>query len=277
MANKSHQNEVYTMNKDSNQRLQAKSREQRFLNMMEQEFNFAPKIAQAVLTDAQDCLLGQPIHLKPGQMRVILLKQGAAHGRPLRQVATKEVTWTLNAGEEDHQVEIQHGRTALRRVRIQRLLSEAVEQGTAATQEDIASVLQVSVRTIKRDCAKLQQQGISLPTRGNLQGIGRGQTHKAQIVGRWLRGETYDQITLRTHHSVTCVQRYIQTFVRVVQFHRKAFSPGEISLALQVSEPLVKEYLAVYQQNDTPFCRQRLTQQLERLSWTQTKPKKGVA
>jgi hypothetical protein len=62
-----------------------------------------------------------------------------------------------------------------------------------------------------------------------------------------------------------------------VQFHRKAFSPGEISLALQVSEPLVKEYLAVYQQNDTPFCRQRLTQQLERLSWTQTKPKKGVA
>lgn len=263
------------MEKDKIQRFQAKSREQRFLNMMEQEFNFAPKIAQAVLADAQDCLLGRPVHLKPGQMRVVLLKQDAAHGRSLRQTTTKEVTWTVNAGAEDLQVENEHGRMALRRNRIQRLLSEAVEQGAAATQEDVAAVLQVSVRTIKRDCAALQKQGIALPTRGNLQGIGRGQTHKAQIVGRWLRGETYDQVALHTHHSLTAIKRYIQTFARVVQLQRKAFSPGEISLALQISEALVREYLAVYQQNDTPFCRQRLAQQLERLSWTQTEPKKG--
>lgn len=265
------------MDNGRNQRLQAKSRQQRFLNVMEQEFNFAPKIAQAILADVQDCLLGQPVHLQPGQMRVVLLTRDAAHGRSLRQTATKEVTWTLNAGEDDLQVENEHGRTALRRIRIQRLLSEAVEQGAAATQEDIASVLQVSVRTIKRDCADLQKQGVSLPTRGNLQGIGRGQTHKAQIVSRWLRGETYDQIALHTRHSLTCVKRYVQAFIRVVQFHRKSFSPGEIRLALQMSQPLVKEYLAVYQQNDTPFCRQRLTEQLERLSWAQTEPKKGGA
>lgn len=265
------------MKKDEIQRLQAKSREQRFLNMMEQEFNFAPKIAQAVLADAQDCLLGHSIHLKPGQMRVVLLKRDVAHGCSLCQTATKEVTWTVNGGAEDLQIENEHGRVALRHTRIQRLLSEAVEQGAVATQEDIAAVLQVSVRTIKRDCAILQKQGIALPTRGNLQGIGRGQTHKAQIVGRWLRGETYDQIALHTHHSLTCVKRYIQTFARVVQFHRQAFSPGEISLALQISEALVQEYLTVYRQNDTPFCRRRLTQQLERLSWTQTGPKKGGA
>ncbi|MCP4419126.1 MAG: hypothetical protein GY805_21125 [Chloroflexi bacterium] len=77
------------MDKDRNQRLQAKSREQRFLNMMDQEFNFAPKIAQALLADAQDCLLGQPVHLQPGQIRVVLLKRDAAHGRSLRQTATK--------------------------------------------------------------------------------------------------------------------------------------------------------------------------------------------
>ncbi len=265
------------MDKDRNQRLQAKSRKQRFLNMMEQDFNFAPKIAQAVLADAQDCLFGQTVHLQPGQMRVVLLERGAAHGRSLRETATKEVTWTIHAGEEDRQVENQQGPIALRRSRIQRLLHEAVEQGAVATQEDVASVLHVSVRTIKRDCTALQKQGISLPTRGNLQGIGRGQTHKAQIVGRWLCGETYDQIVLRTQHSVTCIKRYIQAFVRVVQFHRQSFSLGEISLALQISEALVKEYLAVYQHNDTPFCRQRLTEQLERLSCTKTEPKKGVA
>ncbi len=265
------------MDKNESQRLQAKSREQRFLNMMQQDFNFAPKIAQAVLSDAQDCLFGQSAHVTPGQMRVVLLKRGAAHGRSLRESATKEVTWTVNAGEEDRQVENERGPIALRRTRLQRLLSEAVEQGAAATQEDIASVLNVSVRTIKRDCAALQKQDIFLPTRGNLQGIGRGQTHKAQIVGRWLRGETYDQIALRAQHSVTCIKRYVQAFIRVVQFHRKSFSLGEISLALQIGETLVKEYLTIYQQNDTPFCRQRLNDQLKRFSTTQTEPKKGVS
>jgi len=263
------------MKNDQIQRLQAKSREQRFLNMMEQEFNYAPKIAQAILTEAQDCLLGRSGQLQPGQMRVVLLQSNAAHGRCLQQAATKEVTWTINAGETDHQIEKEQGREALRRIRVQRLLNEALEQGAVATQEDIAVALQVSVRTIKRDCAKLQKQGISLPTRGNLKGIGRGQTHKAQIVGRWLQGETYDQIGLHTRHSLSCIRRYIQTFARVVQLHRQALSLGEISLTLQISQALVKEYLAVYQQNDTPFCRQRLAQQLERLSRRPAEPKKG--
>lgn len=263
------------MNQDEILRQQAKTRERRFLNLMEQEFNYPPKIAQAILTEAQDCLLGQRTSIRPGQMRVILLPRAAPHGRALCQTATQEVTWTVNAGQEDQEVEKQHGMVALRQTRIQRLLSEAVEQGAVATQEDLAQALQVSVRTIKRDCAALQKQGVSLPTRGNLRGIGRGQTHKAQIVHRWLLGETYDQVAFHTHHSLSCIKRYIQTFVRVLHLHKKGFTTGEISLALQVSIPLINEYLAVYQQNKTPFCRQRLSQQLERLNGMSTEQKRG--
>lgn len=263
------------MNQDEILRQQAKTREQRFLNMMEQEFNYPPKIAQAILMEAQDCLHGRPNSLKPGQMRVILLTRRAPHGRPLFQTPTHEVTWTVNAGQEDQEIEKHHGAVALRQTRIQRLLGEAVEQGVVATQEDLAHALQVSVRTIKRDCAALQKQGVSLPTRGNLRGIGRGQTHKAQIVRRWLLGETYDQVAYHTRHSLTCIKRYIQTFVRVLHLHQKGFTMAEISLALQVGIPLVNEYLAVYEQNDTPFCRQRLSEQLERLGGTSTEQKRG--
>jgi hypothetical protein len=263
------------MNQDEMLRQQAKTREQRFLNLMDQEFNYPPRIAQAILAEAQACLFGQPVHLKPGQMRVILLSRDAAHGRALRQTATQEVTWTVHGGKEDQEVEIQHGTATLRQTRIQRLLAEAVEQGALATQEDLAQALHVSVRTIKRDCAELQTQGVFLPTRGNMRGIGRGQTHKAQIVRRWLMGETYDQLVYHTRHSLTCVKRYIQTFARVLQLHQKRFTPGEISLALQVGVPLVNEYLAVYQQNDAPFCRQRLTEQIKRLSGTPAEQKRG--
>jgi DNA-binding Lrp family transcriptional regulator len=190
---------------------------------------------------------------------------GAGHGRALSQAATTEVVWTIDAGQEDRQVLAQHGRIALRRVRIQRLLDEALAQGAVATQEDLAQALHVSERTIKRDCKELESQGIYLPTRGKLKGIGRGQTHKAQIVGRWLRGETYDQIVLHTRHSLSSVKRYVQSFVRVADLSGQGFGVDEIALLLDLSAYLVGEYLIIYQTHDLLEYRERLTEQIERL------------
>jgi len=254
------------MNKDEIRRVQAKTPQQRFLNVLEQEFHYAPKVAQAVLEEAQACLIGNAEQIKPGQVRVILTKYAARVGRALRDTATTEVVWTVDGGREDRQVLQKHGHQSLRRVRIQRLLGEALEQEGVATQEDLAQALQVSVRTIKRDCAALQAQGIYLPTRGNVRSIGRGQTHKAQIVGRWLEGETYDQIALHTHHSLSSIQRYVQTFVRVLELHRQGFAESQIALLVNKSQPLVREYLAVYAQHDTPACQERLAVQLQRLN-----------
>ena len=123
----------------------------------------------------------------------------------------------------------------------------------------------VSVRTIKRDCKELEAQGLSLPTRGKLKGIGRGQTHKAQIVGRWLRGETYDQIRLYTRHRLSSIQRYVQSFVRVADLYRQGFPEGEIALVLDLSAYLVREYLALYREHDSVEYQTRLTEQIERL------------
>jgi len=254
------------MNQAEMRRKRAKTPEQRFVRVLEQEFHYAPRVAQAVLEEAQACLAGNAGQIKPGQMRVILVKYEAGHGRALRDTATTEVVWTVDGGEEDRRVLHQAGRKGLRRWRIQRLLEEALEQGGIATQEDLAQALQVSVRTIKRDCAELQAQGVYLPTRGNLHGIGRGQTHKAQIIGRWLRGETYDQIALHTHHSLSSIQRYVQAFARVIALHKEEFAESQIALLVGKSQALVREYLAVYRQNDTLACRERLAAQLQRLS-----------
>jgi DNA-binding Lrp family transcriptional regulator len=169
----------------------------------------------------------------------------------------------------------QYGRVELRRTQIQRLLDEALAQGAVATQEDLAQALNVSVRTIKRDCKALEAQGVCLPTRGRLKGIGRGQTHKAQIVSRWLRGETYDQIMLCTRHSLSSVKRYVQSFVRVADLHRQGFAEGEIALLLEMSAYLVREYLAVYTQHDAIEYQERLTEQIERLGKAST-VKKGA-
>lgn len=258
-----------------NERLQIKTPEQRFVRLLEQEFQFAPRVAQVILAEAQASLLGQPVQLRPGQVRAILAKRQAGHGRPLRETETVEVTWTLDAGVEDLQVQQRHGAQRLRQVRLQRLVTEALEQDGVASQEDLARVLHVSVRTIKRDIKSLTEQGLYLPTRGNLHGIGRGQTHKAQIIRRWLQGQTYDQIALHTHHSSTAINRYIQTFVRVIELQRQGFADSQMALLLQIGVALVQEYLAVYRQNDQPASRQRLQEQLQRLNRAERVKKGG--
>jgi hypothetical protein len=189
-----------------------------------------------------------------------------------------EVIWTVDAGLEDRDVMQRHGHIALRQVRLLRLVHEALDQGAAATQEDLAQVLHVSVRTIKRDCAHLESQGFEVPTRGNLQGIGRGQTHKAKIVGRWLRGETYDQIALATRHSLSSIQRYVQTFVRVVHLHRRGFADQQMATVLGIGSPLIVEYLAICRENNSSACRERLEGQLKRVLTSEPVPraKKGA-
>jgi hypothetical protein len=187
-------------------RYQAKTPEQRFLQILQQDFRYASKIAEVILAEAQSCLEGKPGNIRTGQMRVLLARQKAACGQALGQLSQVEVTWTVDAGAEDITVLREHGLSGLRQVRIQRLLDEALEQGALATQEDLARVLQTSLRTIKRDFAELHNQGLYLSSRGYMKGIGRGQTHKAQIIRRWLHGETYDQLSINSHHAVSSYQ-----------------------------------------------------------------------
>jgi hypothetical protein len=77
----------------------------------------------------------------------------------------------------------------------------------------------------------------------------------------------------QTHHTATAIKRYIQAFVRVVELDQQGFSPNQIGLLLQMGLALVQEYLAVYRQNDTPECRERLQEQLNRLSGHSTAQK----
>lgn len=250
--------------KNESSRKLTKTNEGHFLRVLEQEFNLVPRIARAVLEEAQAILQGKE-ELKSGQTRRYLAKRNAGGGRPLKETPTVEVIWTMDAGKEDQAIREKHGRVGLRRMRVQRLTSEALEQGGVATQEDLSDVLDVSIRTIKKDCQVLESQGIIVTTRGKLHGIGRGQTHKSQIVGLWLKGATYDQIMQRTHHSVVSIQRYVGNFVRIVDLYQQKFDIIDICHLTQTSEPLMQEYLSIYESHNHPMCRERLATHLNRL------------
>lgn len=56
------------------ERYKAKTAEQRFLQVLQQDFRYAPRIADAILEEAQTCLQGRTTHLRAGQMRVLLAR-----------------------------------------------------------------------------------------------------------------------------------------------------------------------------------------------------------
>jgi hypothetical protein len=86
------------MNERTSNRLQAKTPEQGFLRVLEDDSGQSCRVAEAILAEAQACLLGESSALRPGQVRVLLVSAVAGHGNTLRQTETKEVVWTIDAG-----------------------------------------------------------------------------------------------------------------------------------------------------------------------------------
>ncbi|MBU0492468.1 MAG: DUF1670 domain-containing protein [Chloroflexi bacterium] len=143
---------------------------------------------------------------------------------------------------------------ALRRSKVHRLTREAQDQGALLTQEDLARLLCTSRSTIKRDVAQLRAAGLDVPTRGQVKDIGRGVSHKTQIVGDWLAGYTFTQIKQRRWHTVHSIARYCQAFHRVLRLHdrgldvHRTLRVAKIRRSTGLSERLIGEYLDLYQQ-----------------------------
>jgi hypothetical protein len=115
------------------------------------------------------------------------------------------------------------------------------------TQEDLARVLCASCSTIKRDIAQLRSTGVDVPTRGQIKDIGKGISHKTQIVGDWLAGYTFSQIERRRWHSISSIERYCLDFQRIVRLYQHGLSVADIRISTGLSERLIGEYLAIYQ------------------------------
>jgi hypothetical protein len=267
-------------------RLAVKTLDQRFRYELETGFEIAPRISQGILDLAKEIFSLDTVspngdgRLRLGQIRQVIAAAHAPHGMPLRQTDMVDVIWTLDAGEEDLDVLRKHGHVGLRQVRLLRLVEEALDQGGEPTQEDLARVLAVSVRTIRSDIAALKANGVNAATRGKLRGAGRGQTHKVLIVELYLKRYTYSEIMRRSRHSANAIKRYIQTFSRVVMLARKGLRVSEISHAVGISERLAQDYLDLYQRYNIPAYQDRLDEMVHMISGgtqgSAMEPKRGA-
>lgn len=235
------------------ERLAEKTSERQFLYEMETDFELAPAASRAVLETAQQVLLPSLSlgEVREGQMRSTVVSDHEPSGKPLSAMKKVSVVVTVDSGMEDLEVRRRFGVEGLRRVRLLRMAEEAVDQGGVLTQEDLARLLQVGVRTVRRDMLLLRSEGHWVPTRGVVHEIGRGQSHKAKIVEMYLQRMTYSEIVRRARHAPGSVKRYVETFGRVVVLWEKGIrEAGEIGYLVGVSARLAREYLELRERYD---------------------------
>jgi len=250
-------------------RLAVKTPAAAFLRVLQKEFDFSQRLAQEVLNAAQAELIdpARSDMVQPGQIRQVVASVNAPFGPPLADAEKVTVTLTVDAGAEDADVKMHQGAEAQRRGRLLRMVEEALEQGGVLTQEDLAQALGVTRRTVIRDVKALKAQGCLVHTRGQLKGVGRGQTHKVRIIELWLDREGYDKIARWVHHSPQAIKRYVSAFLRIVSLHEKGTPSAEIAFLTKTTPRLVADYLAVYQAaKQIPHRWEKLAEELSRVN-----------
>ena len=169
------------------------------------------------------------------------------------------------------------GPVGLRRVRVHRLLNEALMQGGALSQEDLACLLGVGLRSIKRIFAHYRQQGMPLPSRGELKDMGRGVSHKVPVIRRYVQDLSLSEISRALgDHGIQSMARYLRHFALVMILDDRGLSPEQMQSVIGISSNLIEQYRQLYADLDKPEYQLTLTR-LKRLILTPDTPLKTTA
>jgi hypothetical protein len=175
-------------------------------------------------------------------------------------------------GEEDAQIWAEQGSKALRQVRIHRLIYEALAQGGALSQEDLSCILGVSQRTVKRVFASFRAYGRALPSRGEIQDMGRGVSHKLPVIRRYVQDLSLSRISRSLgQHGIDSMARYLRHFALVMILTDRELSPRQMQSVIGISENLITQYQALYTELDLPEYQRtlsRLRQTVYQSTWT---------
>jgi biotin operon repressor len=228
-------------------RADAKTLDNLFRRRIEAGAKCAPFVSQAILQTAKEVFPLDPQQivnqLGLGQIKLLVVAATEPAGKALDDCQKVTVCLTLDAGKDDFEVRCRRGVVGLRRARLLRLASEAREQDGLLSHEDLAyRLLNCSLRTVVRDIQVLRRAGVEVPTRGQQQDIGPGQTHRAQAVRLFLQGFEPNEVAHRLYHSLASIENYLTTFARVVFLARKGYGDDEIAFIIQRSRVLVAAY-----------------------------------
>lgn len=171
---------------------------------------------------------------------------GEPAGKKLSECRLIPVNLTMYFSNEER-LEKEKGIRHVKKLKIHQLAWEAYTQGGLLSYEDIESILCISQSTIKRMVREYREQGVIVPTRGQIQDIGPGITHKERIIDLLIKGYSYSEVMVQTGHTEASVENYERSFVRVAYFHKEGKSERTIRVLTGFSENLIRKYIEMYE------------------------------
>jgi len=134
--------------------------------------------------------------------------------------------------------------------RILRYATEARSQGALLSVPDLAVLMGIHGDAVRRQIARHPQ--IVVPTRGRIKDIGRGVSHKVQIIELYLQMHTETEIVDRTGHSYESVEAYLREFARILTLAEQGMNQVMIRRITGRSMGLVESYLELCRRYQRP-------------------------
>lgn len=261
IANYSHQKSLHQ------ERVSLKTSEQQFINLITEGTNCSPYESEAISGVAKQVFaLGEyedKRTLQPGQMVFLAVDANEPPGKPMKEYRMNRVILTLQNRGEDSECHNLFDTKSKRQQQICRMSVEAKDQNSLLTQEDLGELLGTDVRTIRRDIKELRERGIVVPTRGQQKDIGPGVTHREVAIKMFIEHKEPLEIARSIMHSIKAVERYIDTFCRVVYGYSQLKCNLKTALVVGISIAGVDRYLEIYQDYKN---KKRYTETLEAIS-----------
>jgi len=184
--------------------------------------------------------------IKNGQMvfHAVPIDEYPKKGKSIAQTKLKPVVLDMICDQDIDDMKKPLHHREIRMKKIERWTHQAYDQGALLTQLDLAVLLGVNeftAGTYVREYYNLY--GKKLPTRGNIQFLGSGQTHKKEIITLYLNGYLVPSICQRTNHSKEAVERYIRDFEAIRMLDTKFDDMNSISLITRLSKRVVQQYI----------------------------------
>jgi hypothetical protein len=183
--------------------------------------------------------------IKQGQMvwHAVPIDEYPKKGKSIAQTKLKPVVLDIISDEDIQNMRKPLHHREIRINKIERWTQQAFDQGAVISQLDLAVLLGVNEYTAGNYVREFSSlYGRDLPTRGNIQQIGGGQTHKKEIISLFLKGYLVPSICQRTNHSQEAVERYIRDFEATRMLSDK-FDIDTISLITRLSKTVVNQYI----------------------------------
>jgi len=248
------------------QRLKIKTLGEQMKQAAVQGAGMSPWEAEVLVEEVERVYFSDPAlkEAADGQLKYCCVAATEGPGKPLTACEKVTVILTL-VDKEDRKQLSPKGKIASiqrRRRKIMRMSEEAREQGGLLTQEDLAEILSADVRTIRRDITDLREaDGIYVATRGQVQDIGPGVSHRGIAVRLWLEGKEPPAVAKAIKHSIAAVENYLEKFKRVAYLDEKDFSVFDIALTVGMSVAAARTYVDIcHSMRSEPFFAQRLAE-----------------